>query len=174
MKSNQISLFDLLTENEQAEQTPRRKTEIPYCDEHTDAYRIPEQIWETRCRYCIHKRGEKNIPIPKKDVHRPYLESVIPCRIMAIAHPGAKMPGECFSFSPRNVYGICETCKHNNIFHDGYCMKEKHGEERRVFYGQTYNNGKPDYWGRHRLSVCDDYEPESADLVRTDGKGATA
>ena len=142
---------------------------IPVCDENTDAYRIPDDIWNTRCRFCIHRHGAENIPVPKSEVHRPYLEKVIPCRIMAISHPGAQITGECMSFSPVDVYGICGTCKHDNLFCEGWCMKEDHGEERRVFYGKTYNNDKPDYWGRHRLSVCDDYEPESGELIRMEG-----
>ena len=86
---------------------------------------------------------------------------------MAIAQPGKRLPGECFSFAPEtNIHGICATCKHDNVFHEGYCTKEGHAEQRRVFYGTAYNNSKPDYWGRHRLSVCDDYEPEAEDLVR--------
>ena len=148
---------------EDKEETNQELPYIPYCDEKTDAYRIPENIWENRCKYCIHKQGEKNLPIPKSEVYRPRIE--LPCRIIAIAQPGKRMPNECFSFAPANVYGICATCKHDNSFCDGWCMKKDHKEERRVFYGITYNNSKPDYWGRHRLSVCDDYEPESKDLI---------
>lgn len=158
---HQITFSEIISE-------PRTEPEsfVPVCDEKTDAYRIPDEIWNTRCRVCVQKRGAKNIPIPKSDVHKPYIDEIIPCRVMAIAHPGAQIPGECMSFSPANVYGICATCKHNNIFSDGFCMKDEHGEERRVYYGITYNNDKPDYWGRHRLSVCDDYEPVSNNLLK--------
>ena len=58
--------------------------------------------------------------------------------------------------------GICENCRHNNIFCDGFCMKADHAEQHRVFYGKEFggNDRERDYWGRHRLSVCNDYEPD--------------
>lgn len=166
--NHQISMTELLEEQQTTEKPAiRYQPSITVCDEHTDAYRIPEGIWETRCKYCIHKNADQNIPVPKAEVHRPYMEIFLPCRIMAIAHPGERMAGECFSFAQRNVYGICATCKHDNVFCEGWCTKAGHGEEKRVFYGVTYPNSKPDYWGRHRLCVCDDYEPEADDLIKT-------
>ena len=125
------------------------------------AYTIPGDVWENRCRFCIHKNAEENLPVPAWAVHKPQYEDVIPCRIMSISRPN-EMPGECMSFAPKiSVYGICGTCKHNNIFCDGFCMKEDHKEQRRVFYGKDYGGDerKRDYYGRHALSVCDDYEP---------------
>lgn len=161
MKETQLSIFDALAENE-----PKREIVIPKAAEGEKVYSIPEDVWRTRCRWCIHKKAEKNVPIPAGVIWRYSYENVIPCRIMGIARMNDR-PGECMSFAPiHNLYGICETCRNSNIFEEGYCTKADHAEQRRVYWGQTYNNDKPDYWGRHRLSVCDDYEPEADDLIR--------
>ena len=155
---NQISIDDLLMETEE-----QKKPEIPvpkYDEE--KVYTIPEDVWEKRCRFCVHKNAEDNIPIPLWAVHKPQYSESIPCRIMAISRPNV-MPGECMSFAPKmSTYGICETCRHNNIFHDGFCTKPDHAEQRRVCYGGNYGGDqrKIEYYGRHRLSVCDDYEPD--------------
>lgn len=157
---HQISFSDLMTQDEE-------QPEIT-CGKDEKAYRIPGDVWETRCRYCVHKTGEKNIPIPVALVHKTHVQKVIPCRIMTVSKPGNEIKGECMSFTPKDVYGICETCKHNNIFHEGYCMKENHAEQHRVFYGNAFHY-KPDYYGTHRLSVCADYEPVRHDLIRMEG-----
>lgn len=154
----QISIDELLRQEE-----PPVKIEIPVArDEKETVYRIPEDVWEGRCQLCVHKNASKNIPIPLWAVHKPQFSEIIPCRIMAISRPNDR-PGECMSFAPHmSTYGICETCKHNNIFHEGFCMKEDHAEQHRVFYGTDYGGDarKIDYYSRHRLSVCDDYEPD--------------
>ena len=124
---------------------------------------IPDDVWENRCAYCVHKNASENVRIPLWAVHKPQYEEIVPCRIMAIARTQDR-PGECMSFSPRmTICGICETCRYNNIFHDGFCIKEDHSDQRRVFYGQDYGGDERnrDYYGRHRLSVCDDYEPDA-------------
>ena len=155
---NQITIDDLLCEAE-----PKPEVVIPvarYSGE--KVFTIPDDVWETRCVYCKHKNAEENRPIPLWAVHNQHYTKVIPCRILGVCRPNDK-PGECMSFAPRiDCYGICATCKHNNSFHDGFCMKEDHAPQRRVFYGQTYGGDerKLDYYGRHALSVCDDYEPD--------------
>ena len=156
--NEQISMYDLM----RAEEKPA-KIVIPTASYDGErVYTIPNDVWEKRCRFCVHKNAEENVPIPLWAVHRRQYEEIIPCRIMAISQPN-KRPGECMSFAPKmSTYGICETCKHNNIFHEGFCMKEGHAEQRRVCYGTHYGGDekKIDYYSRHRLSVCDDYKPD--------------
>lgn len=157
--TQQISMYDLFRE----EKKPAEPVRIPVPKEATETvYTIPQDVFETRCRLCVHKRGAENIPVPLWAVHRPQYAEIIPCRIMAISRPNDK-PGECMSFAPRfGLKGICESCRHNNIFHEGFCMKENHAEQHRVYWGTDYGGDarKVDYYGRHRLSVCDDYEPD--------------
>ena len=108
------------------------------------------------------ENAEENVPVPASAVHKYKYSDILPCRILGVCHPN-DMPGDCMSFAPRmDVYGICATCKHSNQFHDGFCLKENHAEQRRVFYGKDYGGDerKIDYYGRHRLSVCDDYAPD--------------
>lgn len=160
-RERQLSIFDAMAENE-----PEQEISLPKATEGEMMYTIPEDVWKTRCRYCGHRNAEKNVPIPASVVWRYAYEKVLPCRILTVARPNDR-PGECMSFTPiHNLYGICATCKHDNCFMEGYCKKADHAEQRRVYWGKTYNNDKPDYWGRHRLSVCDDYEPEADDLIR--------
>lgn len=154
----QISIDDLLRKEE-----PPAKVEIPIARFETEKiYTIPDDVWEERCSICVHKNGAENIPIPMWAIHKHQFAEMIPCRILSICRPNDK-PGECMSFRPRmDTYGICETCVHNNQFWEGFCMKEDHAEQRRVYWGKDFggDDRKVDYWGRHSLSVCDDYEPD--------------
>ena len=154
----QISIDELLRKEE-----PPVKIEIPIArDERETVYRIPDDVWESRCQICTHKHGAENIPVPLWAVHKQQYADIIPCRIMSIARPNDRQ-GECMSFRPKifKVYGICESCKYNNQFADGFCTKKDHAEQHRVYWGHDYGGDekKVDYWGRHTLSVCDDYEP---------------
>ena len=127
---------------------------------------IPDDVWETRCIHCVHKNAEKNVPLPAWAAFKHRYNAILPCQIMGISRTHDR-PGECMSFAPKSsCYGICATCEHNNSFTDGFCMKKDHAPQRRVFYGKDYGGDakKIDYWGRHALSVCDDYEPD--ELVR--------
>ena len=156
--NDQISIDDLL----RAEEKPA-KIVIPIAKyDGEKIYTIPEDVWEKRCRFCMHRRGLENIPVPIWAVHTVRYEEIIPCRIMAISHPNER-PGECMSFTPKiTTYGICATCRHNAWeFHEGFCFKEDHGEQYRVCFGQHYGGSdkKIDYYARHRLSRCEDYEP---------------
>ena len=154
----QISIDEYLRQEE-----PRAKIEIPIAqDERETVFRIPDDVWQSRCKLCVHKNAAENIPVPLWAVHRQQYSEIIPCRIMSISRTRDR-PGECMSFAPRmDVYGICETCIHNNIFHDGFCMKKDHAEQHRVYWGTDYGGDarKVDYYSRHRLSVCNDYEPD--------------
>ena len=155
---HQISINDLIQKEEEQKQVT-----IPvatYSGERV--YTIPEDVWESRCQICIHKNGQDNVQIPAWALYRQQYAGIIPCRIMGISRPNER-PGECMSFAPVfGLYGICESCKHNNIFFEGFCTKEGHAPERRVYYGTDYGGDekKIDYYGRHRLSICDDYEPD--------------
>ena len=157
--NDQISIFELMTDTS----TPHdHEIALPSAYSGEKVYVIPDDVWENRCSKCIHKNGPENWPVPFGAVYRQQYAELIPCRIMTISRPNDR-PGECMSFAPRmDVFGICGTCKHDNIFCDGFCMKEDHAEQRRVFYGKDYGGDarKIDYYGRHRLSVCDDYEPD--------------
>ena len=154
--NRQISMDEILRQQE-----PPIRIEIPIGqDDLEKAYTIPADVWENRCSQCVHKNGPENIAVPLWAVHKPQYAEVIPCKIMAVSRPN-DMPGECMSFRPRmGTYGICETCRHDNIFTEGYCMKKDHKEQRRVYYGQDFGGANKDYWGRHSLSVCDDYKPD--------------
>lgn len=162
----QLTIFDAMAEN-----GPEPEITVPAAAEGERVYTIPEDVWKTRCRYCLHRNAEKNVPIPDGVVWRYSYEKVLPCRIITICRPN-DMPGECMSFAPiYNLYGICATCVSNNCFVEGFCTKADHAQQRRVYWGQTYNNNQPDYWGRHRLSVCDDYVPDAEDLIRPEEEG---
>ena len=158
--NGQISIEDLLRE----EEPPPKKTEIPVSMHSGEKiYTIPDDVWEGRCRFCTHRNGAENIPVPLWAIYKPQYAEIIPCRILSICRPNDR-PGECMSFAPRmDTYGICGTCRYNSIFHDGFCTKDDHAEERRVYWGTDYGGDarKVDYYGRHRLSVCDDYAPDS-------------
>ena len=164
---HQITIDDLLYEAE-----PRTKAvELPAPVAGEKVFTIPDDVWETRCQLCIHKNAEKNVSIPLWAVNSPHYSDVVPCLIMGVCRPNDR-PGECMSFAPRiDCYGICGSCKHDNCFHEGFCMKDNHAPERRVYYGQTYGGDakKLDYWGRHYLSVCDDYEPDEYARRANDG-----
>lgn len=152
----QVSMYDVLAEGE-----PKKEIHLPEAPGER-VYTIPEDVWATRCRICIHRNADKNAQIPISIVHKPYYEKLIPCRIMSVARPN-EMPGECMSFAPRrDLYGICATCRHDNCFMDGFCDKPGHAEQHRLYYGQDYggDDRKRDYWGRHCLSTCDDYDPD--------------
>lgn len=149
----QVTMDDLLR--------PEKPKQIPKANGEK-VIMIPEDVYEHRCRNCIQFTGAENTPVPLAVVHMAWCQELIPCRILAIARCNDRT-GECMSFAPRfGLYGVCESCRHNNIFHDGFCEKEDHAEQRRVYYGTDYGGDerKVDYYSRHRLSVCDDYEPD--------------
>jgi hypothetical protein len=156
----QISIFDMMREQEAKEPEGKEPPERPVAADWERVYRIPDDVWETRCQLCVHKNADDNIPIPASAIHRGQYERILPCRILSLSRMD-KMPGECMSFSPKHgTPGICDSCRYNNIFHDGFCMKDDHAQQRRVYYGTDYGGDerKVDYYSRHRLSVCDDYE----------------
>ena len=161
---NQISMFEIMAQAREPVTVPR-----PQAGE--KVYVIPDDVWENRCRYCAHKHAKENRPIPISIINKCFYENVIPCQILSICKPD-RMPGECLSFTPYNVYGLCCTCEHDNMFCEGFCRKPDHAPERRVCYGGNYGGDERnvDYWGRHRFSVCDDYTPNGDNLVKMEGE----
>jgi len=151
----QISFDDLIREEE--ERTREKVTLPPVADSRIEkAYTIPDDVWEGRCRYCVHKNAEENAPVPMDVVHKQQYAELIPCRIMAVSRPN-DTPGECMSFAPRmDTYGICRTCVYTSHFHEGYCRKADHATAHQVYCGQDWGQ---EYY-RQSLSVCDDYEPD--------------
>lgn len=123
----------------------------------SDVIRIPDNVWENRCRFCIHGNIDGCQEIPKGWTWQYMHEKDLPCKIIAISRPD-EMTGECSSFAPNHIYGICATCKHDNIFFDGYCSIHDQPNKRQIYTGQGYQQA--DYWGKHRLSTCDNYTPE--------------
>lgn len=121
--------------------------------------RIPEEVWEGRCRWCAHRKLEENKTFEKEMVYREwYNQENVPCRISTVARYD-RMPGECLSFAPNYIFGICKTCEYNNSFHEGYCTRDGQPNKRQVYIGQSAYSHKPDYWQKHELSTCDGYEP---------------
>lgn len=155
----QMSIDDFLHKTE-----PEARIEIPIARSETEKiYTIPQDVWENRCQICVHKKAEENRPIPLWAVYSYQYDKIIPCRIMGISRPNDR-PGECMSFAPiYGLEGICESCQYNNQFCEGFCTKENHAPQRRVYWGGNYGGDerKRDYWGRHRFSVCDDYKRHS-------------
>ena len=123
---------------------------------------IPDEVWTNRCQWCAHRQTESNFPVTLGQADK----IKMPCRILKVCFPGRDIPGECASFTPNLIFGICETCEYNNIFCEGYCTKPEQPNKRQVFIGQDYGgNNKPDYWGQHRLSTCDNYSVHMAWVV---------
>ena len=123
--------------------------------------KIPDDVFETRCRYCMHGRPEGgNKDIPEAWIFAQSHRKDLSCNIFGI-YGCDRIPGECTSFSPNHIFGICYTCEHDNTFHAGFCTKEKQPNKRQIFIGNGGLGGaaKPEYWNTHVLSTCDAYRP---------------
>ena len=118
--------------------------------------KIPDDVWENRCRWCVHRIRDENMTVERSRIWNASYRDRLPCRIIGIAMHSL-IPGECKSFHPNWVYGICETCEHNNMFAEGFCRAECQPNKRKVFVGEGYGN--PAYWAEHALSTCDNYTP---------------
>ena len=120
---------------------------------------IPEDVFEGRCRWCVHRQLDENKPFDKSMIYRSwYSKENVPCRIYGIARCN-DLPGECMSFAPNQIYGICKTCEYNNSFHEGYCTRDEQPNKRQVYIGHKAYTYKADYWQTHELSTCDGYAP---------------
>lgn len=120
--------------------------------------KIPDDVFENRCRWCHHGRVENgNNAIPEDHLFSARYHSILPCNIMGISQCD-KIPGECLSFSVFWMFGICGTCYYNNSFHDGFCTRADGPENKRVvFLGSNY--ASDGYWTHYR-STCDKYKVE--------------
>lgn len=136
-----------------------------------DVIRIPDDVFENRCRWCVHRIAEQNRDVERWETHtgRESVVKTLPCRILGIVRPG-EIPGECGSFSPHNIYGICATCEHDNMFHDGFCLEDNQPNKRQVYIGEGYQ--RKEYWGVHRLSTCDGYTPDPRKFERMRNEAA--
>lgn len=121
--------------------------------------KIPDDVFQNRCQYCHHGRpGAENLEIPNDKLFYHYWVKDSPCQIIGIAQCG-KVQGECLSFAPNPMFGICLYCEFTNQFHDGYCtFPGGPKNKRRVFLGE---NCLAEYYRDHGLSICDHYRPSS-------------
>lgn len=134
--------------------------------------KIPDDVFLNRCRWCRHgstKNG--NNEIPDEDIYKPRYRDLMPCQIMGISKP-CEIPGECRSFTPRFMYGLCNTCEYSTPYGENFCRRPQRPNERQLFIGNSFASGtsEPDYWGKRMLSTCDAYEPNPYwyDIMRRD------
>lgn len=122
--------------------------------------KIPDDVFDTRCRYCIHgKQGVENVDIPPGWIWSSYHEKDRPCQIFGISRFN-EIPGECESFNPNYIFGICLTCEHNSCFTPGFCRRRSQPNKRKLYIGcgvLAPSTPRPDYWRDHILSTCDAY-----------------
>lgn len=125
--------------------------------------KIPDDVFESRCRYCMHGRPEGgNQDIPEEWIYTQFHRKDLSCKIFGICGCD-RIPGECTSFAPNFIFGICYTCEHNNSFHEGFCTRKEQPNKRQIFIGNGGLGGayQPNYWTEHVLSTCDAYRPSS-------------
>jgi hypothetical protein len=125
--------------------------------------KIPDDVFENRCRYCHHGRPEGgNKDIPETWLWQNFHRKDLSCNIFGICGCN-KIPGECMSFMPNMIFGICYTCEYNNSFHEGFCTRSEQPSKRKVYIGCSFSGAaaQPDYWKDHILSTCDAYRPSS-------------
>lgn len=129
---------------------------------------IPEDVFENRCRWCYHGRTENGNPgIPSERIFSSRWHHTLPCDIMGIERADT-VPGECLSFTPNYMYGICATCYFSSMFCEGFCKRYSGPKNKRiVFLGIVHNNDA--YW-EHTRSTCDCYtvDPGLKDLIMRD------
>lgn len=118
--------------------------------------KIPDDVFENRCRWCIHGRvNNGNEEVPGNLLHKSSYHDKLPCNIMGIAKC-EKVTGECLSFHPHWIYGICQTCAFDNMFHEGFCTHPAGpANKRQVFLGSDFT---ADNYYRHYRSTCDRYQ----------------
>ncbi|MEE0839055.1 MAG: hypothetical protein U0L72_00700 [Acutalibacteraceae bacterium] len=134
--------------------------------------KIPDDIYENRCRYCMHHIPEKeNREIKSKEVYR-NLDNPCVCKIQSIAQYKYQehdkewrdfwyVPyedGECRSFTPNYGYPICHNCEYSNQFRrdSEYCTKEPKNRKVAVI-GNNYGT---EYW-KFAYMICDKWKMDS-------------
>ena len=117
--------------------------------------KIPDDVFETRCPYCIHgqtRAGNKDIP--EAWVFQIYHIKDLSCRVMGIAKY-ERIPGECETFQPNDIFGICLTCMHFNSYQETTgCVLDDHPNRRCVYVVNSY--GKSTY--ANIGYTCDNFE----------------
>ena len=118
--------------------------------------KIPDEIYNNRCRYCTHFCKEaENRDFKSEECYRYDVKK--PCQIQEIAsykyqvrHDDGTFrgsyeyivykDGECRSFAPLLSYpGICRSCAHYNSFFRDFCNKaDKKKNYRQAVIGNTY------------------------------------
>lgn len=118
--------------------------------------KIQDDVYSARCQYCKHRQpGTENRDIPDDKLFIHFWASQSPCQIIGIAQCG-KVPGECLSFAPNPMFGICQYCAWTNSFHSGFCtVPGGPKNKRRVFLGWGCLG---EYWSEHALFTCDRYQ----------------
>ncbi len=122
--------------------------------------KIPDDVFDTRCRYCIHrKQGVENKDIPEDWLWKQWHRDDMPCEIFGISHFD-QIPGECVDFYPNYIFGICLTCGFSNHFADGFCTRKEQPNKHKLYIGCggfAAGTPRPAYWRDHVLSTCDAY-----------------
>ena len=122
--------------------------------------KIPDDVFETRCRYCRHRQTEENKTIPDNHIFEARHHKEKPCRIMGI-NQCKTVKGECLSFLPNYIFGICLTCRHNNIFAENYCTLDKQPNKQQLYIASSVGDAStPEYYSKHTVSTCDNYQVE--------------
>lgn len=136
--------------------------------------KIPDDIYENRCKYCRHHIiGKENREIKPHEV---YLCSNNPCvcNIQSIARYNYQVhderyeryecvpyaDGECRSFTPNMGFPICENCEYGNPFSKDteYCLGKPKNRKVAVV-GMSYG---AEYW-KYAYMVCDNWKMSIVD-----------
>ncbi len=114
---------------------------------------IPDSVYHKRCRYCLHYQKQYlNNPVPEEQTFS-RAGRMTPCRIFGIAE-FSKTPGECLSFCPKVMFGICQYCKYHNSFDPQCCTKDNVNNRQQVYLGYGEKS-------KYEYSVCDCYRVSS-------------
>lgn len=118
--------------------------------------KIPDDVFETRCRYCRHRQTEENKDIPDKYLFFAPKHKELPCEIMGISQHN-KVKGECLSFLPNYIFGICLTCRHKNTFSENYCFLDEQPNKRQIYVSSSVGDAFTPGFSINRVSTCDNY-----------------
>lgn len=117
--------------------------------------RIPDEIYENRCKYCWHfVKNKENREIKEYEIFLHGDRKPCPCKIQLIAQYRYQIcdngeykyipyeDGECRSFSPNYGYPMCYSCEHFDRFSKEHSRKKDVplSKRKRVALGNTYGN----------------------------------
>ena len=122
--------------------------------------KIPDDVFKNRCQWCIFYEGRENIDVPGNRIFSNWCSQNAPCRIFGICACN-KVPGECLSFQPREMFGICRYCRYDNCFRkdSGFCT-HPHGPINKRMVFLTDQRDRDGYWSQHSCYTCDRYSVE--------------